>query len=114
MSINCLMHQQRIQLLHESVELPCSNATYEEIQDRYGHTTLILDRFDNILYSNSEHFHVDDAFPPPPFGFISERIRLNDKGEQIQFKDIHDALEDGLRLLAIICIAFVLLMILVL
>lgn len=29
----------------------------------------------------------------------------------IQFKDIHDALEDGLRLLAIICIAFVLLMI---
>lgn len=51
-------------------------------------------------------------FHPPPFGFISERIRLNNKGEQmIQFKDIHDALEDGLRLLAIICIAFVLLMI---
>ncbi|EGQ1772178.1 sensor histidine kinase [Staphylococcus pseudintermedius] len=110
-----LMHQQRIQLLHESVALSfylAQTPHIEEIQDRYGHTTLILDRFDNILYSNSEHFHVDDAFPPPPFGFISERIRLNDKGEQmIQFKDIHDALEDGLRLLAIICIAFVLLMI---
>ncbi|EGQ4351565.1 sensor histidine kinase [Staphylococcus pseudintermedius] len=110
-----LMHQQRIQLLHESVALSfylAQTPHIEEIQDRYGHTTLILDRFDNILYSNSEHFHVDDAFPPPPFGFISERIRLNNKGEQmIQFKDIHDALEDGLRLLAIICIAFVLLMI---
>lgn len=110
-----LMHRQQLQLLHEKVTLSfyfAQTPHMEEIHDRYGHTTLILDRFDNILYSNSEHFHVDDTFPPPPFGFISERIKLNDKGEQIiQFKDMHDTLEDGLKLLAIMSIAFVLLMI---
>ncbi|ARJ50706.1 sensor histidine kinase [Staphylococcus lutrae] len=110
-----LLNRQKIQLQHENVTISfyfAQTPHLDEVQDKYAHTTLILDRFDHILYSNSAQFHVDDTFVNPKFGFLSERVKLNDQGDQlIQFKDIHQTLEDGIKLLAIIGIAFILLLI---
>ncbi|AKS66196.1 histidine kinase [Staphylococcus schleiferi] len=81
----------------------------DEILKDSGQSTVIVDRFDNILFTNSEHFRLDDKWQPPQFGFISDVVKINQNGDRlIQFKNIHDTLEDGIILLIIMGLVLIL------
>ncbi|MBI5974829.1 sensor histidine kinase [Staphylococcus canis] len=74
---------------------------------------LIIDAYDNIVYTNDDRFNVGDKFERPQFGFLNEAVTLNNHQHQfIIYKDIHETLEDGMTLLLIMSIVLILLVLL--
>ncbi|WP_349421027.1 sensor histidine kinase [Staphylococcus felis] len=73
---------------------------------------LIVDSYDNILYTNDDRFSIGDKYAPPQFGFMYESAKLNDSAHHlIIYKDIHETIEDGITLFIIMGIVLVLLVI---
>lgn len=89
-----------------------NTSTLNKIKSESEQQAIMIDRFDNIVYTNGERFQVDDKFVPSKFGFISDNRTLNKQGEQlILYKDIHETLDDGLYLLIIMTVVLIILII---